>query len=395
MPQSATQVDLSEALQRIKDMNLWGEEWADPRELGRAAWAELLNEALRGHRDQRLEAFLRSGGQDRKNGYYRRDLLTALGVIELRIPRTRTFSVQKVVARYARREPSLDRVILSGFVLGLSTRKVGPALQHILGEVVSASTVSRVAKILDDAVAGFHRRPLVNRYRALVFDGVVLSRKSGVGALRRPVLVALGITPEGRKQIIDFQLARSEGQDAWEGFLRDLYRRGLTGKNAEIIAVDGGKGLRAAIDIVYPRLPVQRCWAHKVRNITDQVRRGDRDAVKRHLARIYGAPSLALARRAARAFIVRWQRPYPRAVRCLTRDLEELLAFLRFPDPAWRRTTRTTNAIERRFREVRRRTRPMGTFSDRTSMERILFAVFTHENQKEGTPSLFLLTQNV
>ena len=78
-------------------------------------------------------------------------------------------------------------------------------------------------------------------------------------------------------------------------------------------------------------------------------------------------------------------------VRCLVQDLEALLEFLRFDDATWRKAARTTNAIERRFREVRRRTRPMGVFSDRTSIERILFAVFTHENQKAGTSTLFLL----
>lgn len=395
MPQDATRVNVTQALGVIKEMNLWGEEWADPREAGRAAYEAVVNELMKAQRDGYLRDLALAGGHDRRNGYYRRDLLTALGVIELQVPRTRRFNARRVIARYARREPALDRVILSAFVLGLSTRKVGVALRHALGEVVSPTTVSRVARILDQAVTAYHRRPLVNRYRALIFDGVVLARKSGVGALRRPVLVALGITPDGKKEIIDFQLARSEGAEAWEGFLRELYRRGLTGERVEIIAVDGGKGLRAALEVVYPRLRIQRCWAHKTRNITDQVRTADRECVKRQLQRIYGAPSLGHARQAARAVVQRWRQRYPAAVRCLTQDLDELLTFFHLKDPAWRRATRTTNAIERRFREVRRRTRPMGTFSDRTSMERILFAVFTHENQKEGIPSLLLLTQDV
>ena len=382
MPQDATRVNVTQALGVIKEMNLWGEEWADPREAGRAAYEAVVNELMKAQRDGYLRDLALAGGHDRRNGYYRRDLLTALGVIELQVPRTRRFNARRVIARYARREPALDRVILSAFVLGLSTRKVGVALRHALGEVVSPTTVSRVARILDQAVTAYHRRPLVNRYRALIFDGVVLARKSGVGALRRPVLVALGI-------------ARSEGAEAWEGFLGELYRRGLTGERVEIIAVDGGKGLRAALEVVYPRLRVQRCWAHKTRNITDKVRTADRECVKRQLQRIYGAPSLGHARQAARAVVQRWRKRYPAAVRCLTQDLDELLTFFHLKDPAWRRATRTTNAIERRFREVRRRTRPMGTFSDRTSMERILFAVFTHENQKEGIPSLLLLTQNV
>ena len=393
MSQSATSLRIGEALDVIKDMNLLGEEWAEPRELGRRAFQEVLEEHLRVRQRVRLEEVKRQGGQDRRNGSYRRHLLTSLGDIELRIPRTRTFSTQGFLRRYARREPELDRVILTGFVLGLSTRKVGVALQAILGETVSATTVSRVARSLDAAVAAFHRRPLSNRYRALVLDGVALSRKTGLGARSKPILVALGITPEGHKEILDFQLAPAESQHAWEGFLHDLYRRGLTGEGLEILGTDGGSGLLAALLVVYPHIPLQRCWAHKVRNILNYLRRTDRERARRDLARIYGASNRTQARQAARRFADRW-RDYPRAVACLRRDLDELLTFFRFADPAWRRTTRTTNAIERRFKELRRRTRPMGAFADRTSIERILYAVFTYENLKEGTLRLFLVTQN-
>ena len=143
--------------------------------------------------------------------------------------------------------------------------------------------MSRVAKTLDAVVAAFHRRPLKDRYRVLMLDGVVLKRKTGAGAIRRSVLVALGLRADGKKEIIDFRLAG---------------------------------------------------------------------------------------------------------------DLDELLACFRYKDPKERKAVRTTNAMERRFREVRRRTRPMGVFADRTSIERILFAVFTHENQAQRVSTPFPLTQN-
>ncbi len=285
-------------------------------------------------------------------------------------------------------------MILACFVLGLSTRKVGEALRPILGARVSPATVSRVAQTLDQAVAAFHRRPLANRYRVLLLDGVVLTRKSGAGARRRPVLVALGITGDGRKEILDFRLAPAESQPAWEAFLNDLYARGLTGEGLTLIVTDGGAGLLAALPLVYPRVRVGRCWAHKTRNVLDKVRDADRERVKRDLHRISHALDRTAARAAARRFVTRWHRCYPAAVRCLQPDLEELLAFFAFDDLVWRKAARTTNAIERRFREVRRRTRPMGVFSDRTSMERILFAVFTYENHTEGTSAPFPLTQN-
>ena len=106
------------------------------------------------------------------------------------------------------------------------------------------------------------------------------------------------------------------------------------------------------------------------------------------------AANAPAARSAARRFAERFLQQYPAAVACLRNDLDELLTCFRYNTEAVRRAVRTTNAIERRFREVRRRTRPMGTFQDKTSMDRILFAVFTHENQSQGVSTPFLLTQN-
>ncbi len=227
-----------------------------------------------------------------------------------------------------------------------------------------------------------------------MLDGVVLARKTGAGSLRRPVLVALGIRRDGRKEIIDFCRAAGESAAAWEAFLCDLYRRGLKGAGLDLIAVDGGKGLLAALSLVYPAIPVQRCWAHKIRNILNKVKAADHQAVTRDLHKIMNAENLVAARHAAGRFARRWQEPYPKAVACLRSDLDDFLSAFQYADPKWRKAVRTTNAIERRFREVRRRTRPMGVFADRTSIERILFAVFTYENRNQGVSTPFLLTQN-
>ena len=206
--------------------------------------------------------------------------------------------------------------------------------------------------------------------------------------------MALGILEDGRKEIIDFRMAPGESVVAWEAFLSDLYRRGLVGSRLKLICADGGTGLRSALPLVYPSVPLQLCWAHKTRNITDKVREKDREEVKSAVRRIYTARNIVRARSAARQFKETWGAAYPKALACLQRDLEELLHFFMFSDPAWRKATRTTNAIERRFREVRRRTRPMGVFSDGSSIERILYAVFTHENLNLGGTTLFPLTQN-
>jgi putative transposase len=225
--------------------------------------------------------------------------------------------------------------------------------------------VSTVAKQLDAVVAAFHARPLQDQYRVLMLDGVVLARRTGAGAVRRPVLVALSLRRDGKKEIIDFHLAQSESAAEWERFLGDLIRRSLVGDGLEMISVDGGAGLLAALPTAYPGVPVQRCWAHKIRNILNKVRVGDRPVVKADLHAIMNASTLPRARSAARRFADRWAADYPPAVTCLRNDLDELLTCWRYKSLAQRKAVRTTNAIERRFREVRRRTRPMGVFSDR------------------------------
>jgi len=396
MPQQAATIEsLPTAFEIMKSMQAQGLEWGEGyRPLGRQALAEIIQGQMGGRVDAWLDALGVDDEPDRRNGHYRRHLLTELGDIELAVPRTRRFSPTGVLRAYARRSVEIDRTILAGFVLGLSTRKVGEVLLALLGRPVSAATVSAVAKTLDQAVAAFHRRPLQDVYKVLMLDGVVLARKTGMGALRRPVLVALGLRPDGKKEIIDFRLAVAESAAEWETFLGDLIRRGLAGDALEMICVDGGSGLLAALPTAYPGIAVQRCWAHKIRNVLGKVRKADHDGVKRGLHAIMNAPTRPSAHSAARRFADRWQGRYPNAVACLRDNLDELLTCWRYPTLAERKAVRTTNAIERRFREVRRRTRPMGTFQDRTSMDRIMFAVFTHENKMQGISAPFLLTQN-
>jgi transposase-like protein len=237
---------LPQAFRMIKQMNLSPGWDSDYRAAARQALRDILEERM----NDRLERYLDEVGRslaDRRNGYYCRHLLTELGDIELRVPRSRKRSMLEVVRAYARRVGCVERMILACFVLGISTRKIAHALMPVLGEPVSPSVVSRVARLLDEAVQSFHRHPLARPYRFLLFDGVVLKRRTGAGAARRVVLVVLGITAEGRKEILDFRIAHAESQSAWEPFLTDLYRRGLTGKGLKMGSVsylvsETGKG---------------------------------------------------------------------------------------------------------------------------------------------------------
>src|SRR5207302_991801 len=308
MPQTVTIRSLPRAFELVKGMQAQGLEWGEGyRALGRQAIAEILQGQMAHCVDAHLDRMAALDEADRRNGFYSRHLLTELGDIELAVPRTRHFAPITVVRAYARRPEQVDRMILSCFVLGLSTRKVGMALLPVLGRPISPATVSEVAKQLDAVVAAFHARPLKDRYRVLMLDGVVLARKTGAGAIRRPVLVALGLRPDGKKEIIDFRLAGSESAAEWEHFLTDLFRRGLTGDGLDMICVDGGAGLLAALPTVFPAIAVQRCWAHKIRNVLDKVKKADQPAVKRALHKIMNAPNAPAARAAARKFANRFE----------------------------------------------------------------------------------------
>lgn len=390
----ATITKIQQAFKEIKYMQC--DTWeGDYRPAARDALKEILESRMDNAIDAQLEQKRAQGLPDRRNGSYPRHLLTELGDLLLSIPRTRTFSARVLLKRFARRAFSIERLILLSFLFGLSTRKVGQALLPILGEPVSHTTVSQIGKQLDRAVQAYHQRPLSDAYPILLLDGIVMKRKTGIGAQRRSVLVALGIKSDGKKEIIDFRQVYGESQSAWEAFLHDLYRRGLEGQSLKVIIIDGGKGLKAALPLVYGDVPIQRCWAHKTRNVLNYVKQADQKKAKRYLHRISHARNLREAHKAAQRFRARWQASYPKAVQCLQQDLPELLTFLEVKIPLPPSALRTTNAIERRFREIRRRTRPMGTFSDHTSMDRIMFSVFAYENLKQGTNTPFLLlTQN-
>jgi putative transposase len=382
---------INQAFREIKNLDI--DAWeGDFRADSKTAMKNLIESQLHNQIDTYLEGMQRQGIPDRRNGYFSRHLVTELGDLELQVPRTRTFSPASLLKQLGRRLRSVERLILLAFALGLSTRKVGCALLPILGERVSAATVSRISRQLDEAVKAYHQRDLSDDYEILIFDGVVLKRKTGLGSQKRTVLVALGIRSDGKREIIDFAQASSESEFAWENFLHHLYARGLRGSHLQLIILDGGKGLMAALSFIYPLIPVQRCWAHKTRNILNYVRQKDQKRVKQTLHRISHARTLPQAYRAAQDFAAKWGSLYPKALACLQKDLPELLTFLQIRSNHPNSTLRTTNAIERRFREVRRRTRPMGTFSDHTSIDRIMFSVFNYENSKEeNTP--FLLTQ--
>lgn len=380
----------------LREINAFESE-GDFKPQARQALKQLLEKRL----EEEMAAYLgvaryeHSGERhDYRNGHYVRHLLTEMGDLQLIVPRSRRGKFpSKLIGRYARRCRSVDQVLLACFCLGLSTRKAASVLAPILGENVSASTISRLARELDHQVELYHHRGLADRYRYLFFDGVVLKSKGAVKVQKKILLCAFGITVEGRHEMIDFYPAASESGACWEAFLRDLYQRGLQGQPCQLLASDGGTGLHQALQIVYPKIELQRCWAHKTRNVLDKVKKIDQPAVKRVLARISHAANRREASQAYWQFSSRWAKTYPRAVACLKKDFEQLLTFFKIKDSRMWSRLRTTNLIERAFREVRRRTPPMGVMAHTESLQRIVFAVFHHLNNNWSQQPL-KFTQN-
>lgn len=325
--------------------------------------------------------------EDYRNGFSYKDWATDLGMIEkLKIPRTRQRTGKKLAREirkaYLKQREAIHQLLREMFLAGASTERTGEIARILLGRKYSASYVSQATKELDHAVREYHRRPLADRFVYVFFDGIVLKGRDILGAKDRFVLVCHGIDLEGRRELIDFMIEESESEAAWTRFCNDLYRRGLEGKFTRLIITDGCPGLHGALDLVYPRIVRQRCWVHKLRNMAVKFqRKAHGEACLFEAKLIYLASTKQEAKERFLAWEKKWDALEPKVVKCLKKDLPEMLAFLDCPKEHARRI-RTTNVIERAFREVRRRIRPMNCFKNDASCERILYAIFFYLNRR-------------
>jgi len=316
------------------------------------------------------------------------------GVIKsLRVPRARENYDSRILPHYQRRQEEINKMVRSMFLAGVSTRRVGEILTQIKGENISAQTVSRIALSLDAEVDRFHRRQLEDSYQYLFLDGICLKVKGASMVHKRHVLCAYGITRDGRKEIISFRQALSESEAQWEAFLRDLYQRGLEGKQLRLIVTDGCVGLHGALETVYPYIARQRCWVHKLRNVGNKIRKRDTEECMAGARLIYLAEHRRKAIECFRDWKSKWGILYPRAVNCIEKDLDDLLNFFDMPSDHWIKV-RTTNVIERSFREVRRRIRPISCFTNAKSVDRIIYGVINHLNESWKEKPFIKFTQN-
>ncbi len=379
-----------------REFNGIGDFWEAQEEAVRGFRKRFINGALQAERDMLLGCKSHQRTQQRKdyrNGYWNRWITLKDGRLEVRMPRIRGMGYESgIIPRYKQRVDAVDAALMKIFVYGASTRLTGEALRPLLGEGVSAQTVSNIAGSLDEELKRYHSRKLKDEYLYLFLDGVYLKTKTGFGAKKKVVLTAYGIKVDGTRELIDFMVTTAESEKKWWRFLSDLYRRGLTGEALGLVVLDGNSGLENAVDLVWAFVKRQRCWAHKLRNVANYLTKKHLDQCVKQARAIYNAQSRKDAEKAFEIWAKKWRSITPRAVRCIEKDLDDLLHFYSCPKGIWIKV-RTTNVIERAFREVRKRTRPMSCFNNVQSIERIVFAMMSHLNEQWGKKPLKEFTQ--
>lgn len=395
MVKDMTELTLKDLWKEVKTGEEW---WEEVKGDVLVLVKRLLEETMEEEIIEQLKIARYERGSTRRgyrNGYRYRGLLTDFGLLDVvKVPRDRAGMYQpSVIERYQRRQSRVNGMVREMFLAGVSTRKVQEVLAPVLQTPLSAQAVSRISRSLDHEVRQFQERQLCDDYSYLFLDGVTMKVKGVAGAKKRMVLCAYGIKSDGVRELFSFRQATSESAAQWEAFLNDLYRRGLEGKSLRLITTDGCPGLHEALATVYPYVKRQRCWAHKLRNIAARLRRCNQQECLTAAKEIYQASNSRQAADRFHAWAKTWRTLEPNAVACLEKDIDEMLPFLDSPLEV-RRIIRTTNVIERAFREVRRRTRPMSCFQNPASVDRIIFGVISHLNNNWRQKPLTQFTHN-
>jgi putative transposase len=273
-----------------------------------------------------------------------------------------------ILPKWARRTRSLDALLPVLYLRGVSTGDFQEALSALLGKDAPNLSPPVVGRLTAEWQADYERwqgRDLsARRYVYIWADGVYLQARMEDQA--ECMLVLIGATPEGRKELVGFQVGVRESAQSWRELLIDVKRRGLT-IAPEIAVGDGALGFWKALDEIYPGARQQRCWVHKTANVLNKVPRSVQAAIKADLREVHGAPTRAGAEAAIDVFAEKYGPKYARAVECLTRDREALLAFYDLPAEHWDHL-RTSNPIESVFATVRHRTvRTRGALSPTTA----------------------------
>jgi transposase-like protein len=308
-----------------------------------------------------------------------RSIQTGIGALDVRRPKVRDRAADvadekkirftsAILPKWARRSKSLDALLPVLYLRGLSMGDFQEALAAILGKDapnLSPSVISRLTGEWQQEYDHWQRRDLsARRYVYMWADGVYLQARMEPQA--ECMLVILGATPEGKKELVGFQVGVRESAQSWRELLVDIKARGLK-VPPEIAVGDGAMGFWKALDEVFPGTRHQRCWVHKIANVLNKFPKSMQPTVKVDLREIWHADTRAAAEAAMNTFAEKYGAKYEKAVTCLTKDREALLAFYDFPADHWDHL-RTGNPIESVFATVRHRTvRTKGALSQKTA----------------------------
>lgn len=322
---------------------------------------EEMTEHLQAEHRQRTDA--RRG---ERNGHYHRGLTTEVGHLDqLRVPRAREGAfLTEVFERYRRLTGSLEEAVLEMYLQGVSTRKIEQVTGKLSGVRISKDATSRIAQRLGETLDVWRTHRLERAYPYLYLDATYL-KASWAGAVRNvALLVAIGVSDEGHREVLAVEIAPGERTEGYRSVLKGLLERGLRG--VRLVISDDHEAIKQAVMVELPQAAWQRCIVHFERNILAQVPQREKKEVASDLKVIFQAARRETAEGLAASFSARYAEMYPKAVATLDRGLSEALTYTAFPS-SHHKYIRTTNGLERLFREVKRRTRVVGVFPSEES----------------------------
>src|SRR4051795_13670925 len=350
-------------------------------ELKRALTERALNAGM----DHHLDGEAAEGRANSRNGYGRKTLLTDDGKLPISIPRDRlaTFDPQ-LVAKYRRRLPGFDDKIVSMYARGMTAREIRGHLADLYGLDVSPDLVSAVTDAILDEVAECKDRPLEALYPLVFLDAIRVKIRDEGTVRNKAVYVALGVRPDGTKEVLGLWIEQTEGAKFWLRVMNELKDRGV--QDILIAVVDGLKGFPEAITAVFPQTQVQACVVHLIRNSLAFVSWKDRKAVAIALKEVYRARTAEMGRVALDAFDGGpWGRKYPVIAQSWRRHWPEVIPFYAFPAEV-RRIIYTTNAIESLNAKLRRAVRARGHFPHDDAALKLLFLVLNRASKDWKMP---------
>ena len=351
----------------------------------------VLNAAMQAERAEHLQAAPYQHTIERRgyaNGYKSKTLRTRLGEITFAVPQVREGGFYpQALEKGLRSERALTLALAEMYVQGVSTRKVQAITEQLCGVNISSSLVSQAAAQLDEELAKWRERPL-GEYPYLFLDAYYEQVREDGQVRHLAVLVAVGVNPEGKREILGVSVSLSEHEVHWRAFLESLKQRGLGG--LQLVTSDDHAGLRAARLAVFGGIPWQRCQFHLQQNAQAYIPHKEMQSeVANDIRTIFNAPDRVTAEAYLVKTVAKYQQSASRLSEWLAANLPEGLTVFSFP-AAFRKYLRTTNGVERLHREVRRRARVVSIFPNPASCLRLVSAVLNEISEEWLTGRTYL-----